>query len=130
MRRFAFALAAVLLASPLQAQTPAPASGAGQAFYEFLMARRLEAAGDDAGALAALERAKKADPNSPEILAEVAGYYARQNKADEAVAAAEQSLKLDPANVEAHHIMGLVYSAWAEGSATPPVGRTPEQLRA
>ncbi len=42
-----------------------------------MMARRLEAAGDAPGALAALERAKKLDPQSAEISAEIAGYYAR-----------------------------------------------------
>ena len=48
-----------------------------------MMARRLEAASDKAGALAALERARKLDPQSGEISAEIAGYYCRQNRAAE-----------------------------------------------
>src|SRR5687767_10271584 len=54
-----------------------PSEPKAQALYEFMMARRLEAAGDAPGALAALERAKKLDPQSAEISAEIAGYYAR-----------------------------------------------------
>ena len=52
-----------------------------QAYFEFLLARRLEAQGDTAGALEALKRAQALDPQSAEILAELAGFYARQNKA-------------------------------------------------
>ena len=101
-----------------------------QALYEFMMARRLEAAGDDAGALAALERAQQARSRSPaEISAEIAGYYFRQNRPTDAVAAAEQALKLDKDNVEAHNILGTVYSAWAEGGAPPPPGQTAASTR-
>ena len=87
------------------------------------MARRLEAAGDNAGALASLERARKLDPQAAEIPAEIAGYYERQNGPADAVAAAEQALKLDKANVEAHNVLGTVFSAWADGGAPPPPGR-------
>ena len=100
-----------------------------QALYEFMMARRLEAAGDAAGALAALERARKLDPQSGEISAEIAGNYFRQNRATEAVAAAEQALKLDKDNVEAHNILGTVYSTWTEGGAPPPPGQTTVSTR-
>ena len=95
-----------------------------QALFEFLMARRMEAAGDTAGALAALERARKLDPASAEIAAEIAGNYSRQDRMAEAVAAGEQALKLDKDNVEAHHVLALVYSAWADGAAPPPSGQT------
>jgi predicted Zn-dependent protease len=101
-----------------------------QAMYEFMIARRLESTGDNPGALAALERAKKLDPQSAEISAEIAGYYYRQNRPAEAVAAAEQALKLDKANVEAHNILGTVYSSWAEGGAPPPAGQTAASTRA
>src|SRR5262245_17072145 len=111
------------------AATP-PADPAAQALYEFMMARRLESSGDDAGALAALERARKLDPKAAEIPAEIAGYYYRQNKPAEAVAAAEQALKLDNTNVEAHNVLGTVYSTWAEGGAPPPPGQTPASTRA
>ena len=94
-----FARAVLLLivtATPVLAQTAAvpPADPKAQALYEFMMARRLEASGDTAGALASLERAKKLDPASGEILAEMAGFYQRQNRVSDAVAAAEQAREL------------------------------------
>ena len=130
--KFATAAAVVLMAvTPAMGQTvaSAPQDPKAQALYEFMMARRLESNGDAAGALASLERAKKLDPQSGEISAEIAGYYYRQNKAAEAVANAEEALKLDKDSVEAHSILANVYSAWAEGSAPPPPGQTPAMTR-
>src|SRR5687768_6742525 len=100
----------------------APGDPKAQALFEFLMARRMESEGDHAGALAALERARKLDPTSAELAAEVAGHHSRQNRMPEAIAAAEQALKLDKDNVEAHHVLSLVYAAWADGAAPPPSG--------
>ena len=127
MIRSGAALVALLMATPVWAQSPA--SPQSQAYYEFLMARRLEAEGDQAAALAALERAKKLDPNSAELLAELAGFHARQNRGDAAVAEAERALSIDPKNIEAHHVLGLIYSAWADGGSPPPAGQTPASAR-
>ena len=126
--------AAVLLltaVTPAMGQTVAapPPDPKAQAAYEFMMARRTESEGDTAGALAGLERARKLDPAAAEISAEIAGYYFRQNRPTEAVAAAEQALTLDQENVEAHNILGTVFSAWAEGSAPPPPGQTAASTR-
>ena len=63
----------------------APADPKGQAYFEFLLARRLESQGDTDGAQQALQRALTLDPKSAELNAELAGFYARQNKANEAV---------------------------------------------
>src|SRR5215213_8539749 len=112
-----------------QTSAAAPDDPKAQALYEFMMARRLESSGDNAGALAALERAKKLDPQSGEISAEIAGYYYRQNRPAEAISAAEQALKLDKENVEAHNILGTVYSTWSEGGAPPPAGQTAASTR-
>ncbi|MEO7135344.1 MAG: tetratricopeptide repeat protein, partial [Vicinamibacterales bacterium] len=81
----------------LASQTAAvqPPEPKGDALYEFMMGRRLEAAGDAPGALAALQRAKTLDPQSGEISAEIAGHYFRTNRAAEAVTAAKQALELD-----------------------------------
>ena len=107
------------------AQTAAAASDPkAQALFEFLMARRLEAEGDSAGALAALERARKLDPASAEISAEIAGNYFRQNRMDEAVAAGAQALKLDQANEEAHNVLAQIYSGYADGAMPVPSGQT------
>ena len=111
-------------------QTPPPTDARAQAYFEFLLARRLEASGDTDAAQAALKRALALDPKSAELHAELAGFYARQNKANEAVEAAEKALTLDPNNIEAHRMLGLVFAAWADGGAPLPPGRSPTQLRA
>jgi tetratricopeptide (TPR) repeat protein len=112
------------------AQAPAVSDSKGQAYFEFLLARRLEAQNDDAGALEALKRAIALDPKSAELQAELAGFHARQNNGEEAVAAAERALVLDPANVEAHRMLGLVFAAWSDAPPGQlPPGRTPAQLR-
>lgn len=131
MRLAAFVLVAVALASPSMAQTAAvPAEEArAQALFEFLMARRAESEGDNAGALAALERARKLDPASAEISAEIAGFYSRQNRMTDAIVAAEHALKLDKDNEEAHHVLALVYSAWADGAAPAPSGQSVAMAR-
>jgi tetratricopeptide (TPR) repeat protein len=107
----------------------APADSRGQAYFEFLLARRLEAQGDAAGALEALKRALTLDPKSAELYAELGGYYARQDKASEAVEAAERALTLDANNSEAHRMLGLVFAAWSDGSVPLPPGRTQAQVR-
>lgn len=124
-------LVLMVTAGPAVAQTAvvAPSDPKAQALYEFLMARRLESSGDAAGALAALERAKQLDPQSAEISAEIAGHYFRHNRATDAVAAAQQALKLDQDNVEAHHILGTVYSAWSDGGTPLPAGQTAASTR-
>ncbi len=127
------ALLLILLARPVLGQPPAPpqaSTPSGQAYYEFMMARRLEADGDTAGALAALERAQKLDPKSAEILAELAALHARTNEGEKAKAAADKALAIDKDNVEAHRILALVYSAWSEGGGPPPTGETQATLRA
>lgn len=127
-----FGLCAVVIvvafAAPAVAQTPAARPGS-DALYEFLLARRLESAGDADGALAALKRAQALDPSSAELHAELAGYYARSNEPEQAVAEGERALQLDASNEEAHHILALVYSAWAEKSSPPPPGQSIDSLR-
>lgn len=132
MRGFGAAALLLISVAPALGQTTAapPQDARAQAMYEFMMARRLESTGDGAGALAALERARTLDPKSAEISAEIAGYYFRQERATEAVAAAERALQLDKNNEEAHHTLGSIYSTWAEGSGPPPAGKTAASTRA
>lgn len=106
-RRLGVVAVLAALAVPAGAQTP-------NAYFEFLMARRLEAAGDHEGALAALQRAAAADPSSAEIRAEIASFQLRRNRRPEAEAAALAALKLDEANLEAHRVLGLLYAASAD----------------
>src|SRR5687767_2212595 len=131
MKLAASFLVVFALATPALGQTAAaPTDPKAQALFEFLMARRLESEGDNAGALAALERARKLDPNSAEIAAEIAGHHSRQNRMPEAITAGEQALKLDKENVEAHHVLSLVYAAWADGAAPTPPGMSVAAARA
>jgi tetratricopeptide (TPR) repeat protein len=129
MRVFGAAILVVATAMPALAQTAAPADPKAQALFEFLMARRMEAEGDTAGALAALERAKALDPGAAEIPAEMAGLYSRQNRSADAVTAAQHALTLDSGNVEAHHVLAMVFSAMADGAAPPPAGQTAATVR-
>jgi tetratricopeptide (TPR) repeat protein len=103
------------LAGTASAQSP-------DAYFDFLMARRLESQGDQAGALAALERAAAADPTSAEVRAEIASFQLRRNRRTDAETAALQALKLDDANLEAHRVLGLIYSANVDAMNA----RTPE----
>jgi tetratricopeptide (TPR) repeat protein len=93
----------------------AVAQGPADAYFEFLMARRLESEGDNRGALSALERAAAADPKSAEIRAEIASFHLRRNQRSEAEKAALAALALDEGNVEANRVLGNLYAAAAEG---------------
>jgi tetratricopeptide (TPR) repeat protein len=124
-------LALLIAAASAQTVTAQPATPSkAEAYYEFMMARRLESQEDFSGALAALKRALALDPSSAELQSELAGYYARRNDGEAAVRAAQAALEIDPANIEAHRVLGLVYSAWAEAFVPPPGGRSEESLRA
>lgn len=99
--------AALLLLSagrPAAAQSP-------DAYFEFLMARRLETKGDQTGALAALERAASADPASATVRAEIAAFHLRRNSLPLAESEALKALTLDDSNLEAHRVLGLIYAA-------------------
>lgn len=101
--------------------TQAPATSA---FYEFILARHLDANDDVEGAILALQRAAKLDPASAEIPAELASLYGRQNRIKEAIAAGEQALQLNPDNVTANRVLGTLYAGLVQ-SARPgaPVDR-------
>jgi len=98
---------------------PSPAATASnktaEAYAQFLIAHRLAEKEDEAGAIAAYKRAMELDPQAADIPAELAALYLEANKIQEATTAAEQSLKLAPANRQANHVLGLIYAAMAEG---------------
>jgi tetratricopeptide (TPR) repeat protein len=114
MRLTAFALlaAAGLLPAGAAAQPAAPPPD-GPAYY-FLLGRHYESAGEDEKALAALRKAVEMQPDSAELLAELAGFYARHDQGVDAVDTAEKALKLDPRNREANRLLGSIYSAYAQ----------------
>jgi len=112
-RRSALAvLTALTIGTPLTALAQAPTD----TYYEFLLARRLEADGDVKGARAALERAAAADPKSAEVRAEIAALHLRRNERAEAEKAAKAALAIDDKNVEGNRVLGLLYAAAADAS--------------
>lgn len=129
--RVALCLLCLLAARPVAAQPAAPSGGSSRsaAMYEFLLARRAEARDDLKAAQAGLERAVALDPSSAELHAELAGFFARQNKADDAVREANAALAIDADSEEAHRILGLVNAAWADGVVDGPAGGSEETWR-
>jgi tetratricopeptide (TPR) repeat protein len=112
-RRSALAvLTALFIGTPLSAVAQAPTD----TYYEFLLARRLEADGDVKGARAALDRAAAADPKSAEIRAEMASLHLRRNERAEAEKQAKAALALDENNVEGNRVLGLLYAAAADAT--------------
>ena len=89
------------------------------AYAQFLLGHRFEENEDETSAIAAYKRAMELDPNAAEIPAQLAGLYLKQSKTQEAMAAAEVSLKIAPANREANRVLGTVYAAMAESSQDP-----------
>jgi tetratricopeptide (TPR) repeat protein len=106
----------LFIGTPSWALAQAPAD----TYYEFLLARRLEADGDVKGARAALDRAAAADPKSAEIRAEIASLHLRRNERAEAEKAAKAALALDDKNVEGNRVLGLLYAAAADTTGERP----------
>ncbi len=96
---------------------PKPAAGTAiaDAYDQFLLAHHYETDDKIDLAIAAYKRAMALDPTAADVPAELAGLYLRQNKAPEAMAAAEQALKLAPANREGNRVLGVIYASMAEG---------------
>jgi tetratricopeptide (TPR) repeat protein len=108
------AVLACALAPPARAAQSAPTEAAQNTpAFQFMLGRHLEDT-DPVRALAAFKRAIDLDPASAELRAELAGYYARQNNAIDAVRAAEEALARDAANEEANRILGTVYASLGE----------------
>lgn len=127
MRPFALTLLVALLALPAagaQAQPPDATPG-----YYFMLGRHLESAGKIDEAIAAHQRAIALAPDSAELRAELAGLYARQDRAREALDTAEDALKRDPDNREANRVIGSVYAALSEQKKAFRPGDDPSSTR-
>jgi len=98
-----------------QATPPKPPSPADKdPAYLFLLGRHLEGEGKVDEAIAAHKQAIALAPRSAELRAELAGLYARTDKAQEAMTTAQEAVALDPNNREANKILGTIYAALAE----------------
>ena len=102
--------AALLLAMPRVALAQTSAD----AYYDFLMARHLEASGDAKGAQAQLEKAVTEDPKSAEVRAELGAFFLRRDDGDNAERVAKEALQLDQDSSEAHRVLGMLYAARSE----------------
>src|SRR5258706_7830911 len=109
------AVCSVSLPFAAAAQTRPPVSKAAEAYAQFLLAHHLEEREDENGAIAAYKRAMELDRWAADMRAELAALYLRQSKVQEAMAAAEQALKVGPTNREANRVLGIVYAALSEG---------------
>jgi len=114
MRPIAPILVLMLLTCAAPAAAQPAAAAAGDAGYYFLLGRRHESMGDVDKGVAAYKQALTLAPNSAELRAELAGLYARQDRAVEAIDTAEEALTKDPDNREANRILGTIYAALAE----------------
>src|SRR3954449_1403559 len=96
--------------------TTAASDKIADAYAQFLLGHRFEENEDETSAIAAYKRAMALDPNAAEIPAQLAGLYLKQSKVQEAMAAAEASLKIAPLNREANRVLGTIYAALSESS--------------
>jgi tetratricopeptide (TPR) repeat protein len=131
------ALCLGVVPSAVQQPPPqAPRASAGEdrptAGYYFLLARYLEGAGKVTEAVDALKQAIQIEPQTAELRAELAALYARQDRAQDALAAAQDALKIDPKNREANRVLGTVLAATTDrrGPARPADQIAADQTRA
>jgi tetratricopeptide (TPR) repeat protein len=86
----------------------------GQAYEQFLRARMIRA-DDVEGAIAAYKRAMTLDPTAADIPADLADLYLDEGRTSDAVASAEQALRISSTNRAAHRVLGMVYAQMAGG---------------
>ena len=91
-----------------------PGTETAQAYYQFMLGRHFESEGDTTRALAAYREAARLDPQSAEVRAELAGFFARQGRVEDASREAHAALALDPANQEANRILGSILASLVE----------------
>jgi len=138
-----FAEAGQARRAPQRPAAPATAAAAsqsddrvGQAYEQFLRARMIR--DDDVeGAIAAYKRAIALDPSAADIPADLADLYMDEGRISEAIATAEQALKITPANYAAHRVLGMIYAQMATsspngrrggGGSAPPADAMPNAI--
>jgi tetratricopeptide (TPR) repeat protein len=100
-------------------------------YYEFLQARRLEGNDNFDAALAALQRAAAADPNSAEIKAEIADLYSRKSPParTEVEKAAKEALAIDENNVVANRTLGFLIASTIDNRARTVTPQMAEDIK-
>ncbi|MGC4080963.1 MAG: tetratricopeptide repeat protein [Vicinamibacterales bacterium] len=122
---------AAATATPPSSQAAAtPASSADKtadAYAQFLAAHVFADQGNLDEAINAYKRAMALDPESATIPAELAELLQGENRTADAQAAAEQALKVDPANKQAHRVLGQLYAGLASNAQDTRTGRASQQ---
>jgi tetratricopeptide (TPR) repeat protein len=114
MRATVVLLLALSVGPPAAVRAHAAQAADLDASYYFLLGRHLESQGRLDEAIVAHQKAIELQPGTAELRAELAALYARQDRAVEALEAAEAALKVDPENREANRIVGTVLAAFAD----------------
>jgi tetratricopeptide (TPR) repeat protein len=115
--------------APAQDQNPAATEGShSAAYYNFAMGRlyahMAQAEGSQDYALKAIQFYKdalKADPKASPAYEELTDLYLALGRSADATAQAQEALKLDPENVDAHRMLGRVYFSQINKSAQGPI---------
>ena len=102
---------------------------AADAYLDFLLALRLEKAGDQRGAQAQFEKAVSEDPQSAEVRAELAAFHLRREAPDAAERVAQEALALDGDNSEAHRVLGMLYAAKADEAGRGQAAQVADLIR-
>ncbi len=122
---------AAAVAAPVQAGTSSGAPDRrADAYYQFMLGRRLENSDDVPGAIAAFRRALDLDPTSAVLRAELATLFARQGRIAEALAEAKAGLALDAENAELHQLMGMIAAEGAHSDDESLAGTATAQAAA
>jgi len=124
------AVAFAQAASP-QNQNSAPPDNRASAYYNFAMGRVYAELAEADGnrdyvdkAIQHYREALKADPQAGIILDELTDLYLAVNRLDDATALAQDLLKQNPDNVDAHRMLGRIYTA---ALAHAPQGKIDER---
>jgi tetratricopeptide (TPR) repeat protein len=113
----------------LASSRPALGQTATDSYFDFLIARHLEAIGDNKGAQTQLEKAVTEDPQSAEVRAELAGFHLRRDDADAAEKVGKEALALDDANSEAHRVLGMLYAGRSDDAGRGQAAQAADFVR-
>jgi len=106
--------------------TPAPDRTA-EAYAQFLHAHVLADESKTEEAIDAYRRAMALDPTAATIPAELAELFFGENRPVDAQGAAEQALKVDDTNKQAHRVLGQVHAGLAGNAPDTRAGRAQQQ---
>src|SRR6476619_6002061 len=117
MTKYVF-VSLLVLASAMAAFSQGQNNVRSQAYYHFSKARLLDDQGQPTQAIDEYKKALEVDPNNSLIYSEMAESYLKNNRVREDVETANQAIKTDPNNIEAHRLLSGVYVQLI-GRATP-----------